>query len=72
MVVLLVEDYDQTTILENALIKANVDYGITIGSSYLGVKPPCLIVDDVPLDLSRAMKWIKENSNEGTRLVGRR
>lgn len=62
MVKLVVDDYRQVTILENALTEANIDYEITTRDRNYGLSPPYLVVDGVPLELGRAMRWIRDKS----------
>lgn len=62
MVKLIVEDFDQMSILESALMDADIEYSIEEQDRSYGIKPPHLIVDGVPLDMGRALNWIKEHS----------
>lgn len=64
MVVLVVDDYEQVSMLEDALIKANIFYEVEIGNECHGLRQPYLIVDGVPLDMGRALKWIGGKKNE--------
>lgn len=56
MVTLVVNDYEQVSLLESALENANIAYTIELGDSNKGIRPPYLIVDGVPLDEVRAMR----------------
>lgn len=65
MIKLVVNDYEQMTILEQALMSENVAYELELAGQSIGITPPYLIVDGVPLDSYRAMNWVKErNANE--------
>ena len=46
----------------DALHKANIEYQLTMDLGEYGITPPYLIVDGVPLDETRAYKWVKERS----------
>lgn len=63
MVKLVIDDYEQISILEEALITANIKYEIEIKLDQRGICPPYIVVDGVPLDTNRAMKWIGEHKN---------
>lgn len=62
MIKLVVNDYEQVTILEYALMHKNIHYEIELAEQSIGITPPYLIVDGVPLDSYRAMNWIKERT----------
>ena len=64
MVTLVIWDFDEHSALEDALCRANIEYQLSFDVFNYGIKVPYLIVDGVPLDYQRAMKWIKEQSNE--------
>lgn len=64
MVKLVTDNSDQISILEWELIRNNIDYTIVKCSRY-NIKKPYLIVDAIPLDFERSLKWIKEKSNNG-------
>lgn len=65
MIKLVVNDYEQMTILEQALMSENMDYTLELAEQSIGITPPYLVVDGVSLDCYRAMNWIKErNANE--------
>jgi hypothetical protein len=59
MVKLCVDDFDQVTTLEWLLTTNNIDYTIELSGVQYGIRPPFLVVDGVPLDFNRSMKWIK-------------
>ena len=59
MVKLVVEDYDQISILESLLIQNSIAYEIECDEKSYGLRPPHLIVDGVPLDFNRSVKWLK-------------
>lgn len=60
MVELILEYFDDETTLEQALVNANIEYQICLHCGDYGIKPPHLVVDGVPLDQKRSMKWVKE------------
>ena len=64
MVVLVVSDYEQISELEFALMKAKIPYEVDVGKASYGIRQPFLIVDGVPLDMGRALKWIGGKNNE--------
>lgn len=64
MVKLVTDNSDQISILEWELIRNNIDYTIVKCSRY-NITKPYLIVDGIPLDFERSLKWIKEKSNNG-------
>lgn len=64
MVVLVVNNYEQVSELEYALMKANIPYEIDLGKTSYGIRQPFLLVDGVPLDMGRALKWIGGKTNE--------
>lgn len=64
MVKLMVDDFDQVSILENMLNENNISYELELSDRSYGFRPPFLVVKGVPLDMGRAIKWIKEH---GTR-----
>ena len=64
MVKLVTDNSDQISILEWELIRNNIDYTIVKCSRYKITKP-YLIVDAIPLDFERSLKWIKEKRNNG-------
>lgn len=47
--------------LEKELMDAELDYDVSRENKY-GLELPVLVVDGVPLDMERAMKYIKESS----------
>lgn len=64
MVKLITDNSDQISILEWELIRNNIDYEI-VKTARCTMKKPHLVVDGVPLDFERSLKWIKENSENG-------
>lgn len=63
MIVLVTRNPDQINMLEWELIKNHVEYEIEC-SNVFDLTPPYLIVDGVPLDFERSMKWVKERFYE--------
>lgn len=64
MVKLIVDDSEQITMLEYALTLAGIDYELIISNGEYGIKPPYLLVYEVPLDEIRAFNWIKEHRSK--------
>lgn len=60
MVLLMVDNLAQITMLENALLTAKIEYELGIDDGRYGIKPPYLLVYGAPLDELRALKWIGE------------
>ena len=60
MVTLYVNDLDQLTMLEYALVNANIPYEVELDKYSYGLGLPYIKVYNVPLDETRAFKWIKE------------
>lgn len=60
MVSLLVDNLTQKTLLEQALINADIEYEVNLDDGRYGIKPPYLLVHGAPLDELRALKWIGE------------
>lgn len=63
MVSLMVDNLTQKTLLEQALINADIKYEVSLDDGRYGIKPPYLLVYGVPLDETRALKWLKESKN---------
>lgn len=63
MVKLILNDSNQVSMVELALINSGIKYEVDIAEIEYGITPPCLIVDGVPLDLEHALKWIGERNN---------
>ena len=65
MVKLIVNNLEQITILEYLLIKQNIQFFAELegDTNDYGLIPPYMIVDSVPLDFNRSLKWIKEHEN---------
>lgn len=61
---LVLEDLTQVNFLERALVDANIPYKIELREPNYGLPKPYLLVDGVPLDMFRSLKWIKEQNNE--------
>lgn len=59
MVKLIVDDFEQITTLEWMLVARDIPYEINLSESNNGIKPPYLIVDGVPLDFYRSLKWLE-------------
>ena len=67
MVKLVLEDVYQISILELELIRYDIPYEVVSNQfrTFRPLQPPYLLVYGVPLDLERALRWIKEEaSNE--------
>lgn len=53
--------YDlEETVLEQELQRANIEYQLCLDLRQYGLRTPYLVVDGVPLDFDRSIKWIKE------------
>jgi len=65
MVKLFVDDFEQLSLLEYTLVQADIPYEIELAPNNCYVRPPYLVVDGVPLDTQRAMKWIRGRVNNG-------
>lgn len=61
MIKLRVDDFEQITMLELLLEKNGISYDLEINQANNGIRPPYLVVDGVPLDFNRSIKWIKEH-----------
>ena len=59
MVKLIVDDFDQITTLEYLLTQNNISFELELSEKSYGFRPPHLIVDGVPLDFNRSMKWLR-------------
>ena len=59
MVKLIVNDYDQITTLEYWLTQKNIPFELELSEKSYGFRSPYLIVDGVPLDFNRSLKWLK-------------
>ena len=59
MVKLIVDDLEQISTLEWMLTVLKIDFEISLIETDIGIKPPYLIVDGVPLDFNRSLKWLK-------------
>jgi hypothetical protein len=63
LVVLVKSDLQDDSNIERALINAKIEYQMAFPSSW-GNGHPYLIVDGVPLDEKRALKWIGEHMTD--------
>ena len=63
MIILVTENPDQINMLEWELIKNHVDYELEYDEVF-NLTQPHLIIDGVPLDFERSMKWVKERFYE--------
>lgn len=61
MVKLRVDDFEQMTTLEWLLESNRISYELEINQVNNGIQTPYLVVDGVPLDFNRSIKWIKEH-----------
>lgn len=64
MEVILFDELDQVSFLELELDRSGIDYQ-KVSPQYRApiLQPPYLLVDGAPLDMFRALKWIKEYKN---------
>jgi hypothetical protein len=59
MVKLCSDEFEQVTMLELLLHQYEIPFEFELTEVSYGLTPPFLIVDGVPLDFDRALKWIK-------------
>lgn len=64
MVCLVVENFEQISILEHLLLRNGVVYELQLSRKNIGLQPPHLVVDGVPIDMERSFKWIEGIANE--------
>ena len=67
MVKLVVDDFEQMTILEDALLRAKINYNIATEDRNYGLSPPYLVVNGVPLEIGHAMRWINDKKQNTMR-----
>lgn len=61
MVKLVLDDCDQISILEYMLTDMNLEFEkISTRNHVPPLRPPFLLVNGVPLDFNRSLKWLKE------------
>ena len=60
MVYLFVDNFDDESELEKALVDEGIEFQVYIDILVYGLNTPYIVVDGVPLDEKRAWKWIKE------------
>lgn len=65
MVKLIVDDYEQMTVLEQCLINQKIEYEIELTDAFRSLKTPYLIIDGVPLDFDRSIKWLRGKHKHG-------
>lgn len=65
MVKLVICNGDGDSELEKALIEKNIQFQLVFDLNTYGLEPPHLIVDGVPLDAKRSLKWVESYSNDG-------
>lgn len=63
-VILVVDEVNQLNFLEQELVRSNIKHTVEVRATDYGLSKPYLLVDGIPLDLFRALKWIKEQGNE--------
>lgn len=59
MVKLIVDDLEQISTLEWMLTVQGIQHEICLSECDNGIRPPYLVVDGVPLDFNRSLKWLK-------------
>ena len=64
MVELYTFDFEETE-LEQALQNADIEYQLCVDLGNYGIKTPYLVVDGVPLDKERSLKWIRGRVKNG-------
>lgn len=63
MVQLIVSDFEKLVHLSDKLDKAKIEYQIGPNEVDYGIEVPYLVVDGVPLDYKRSIKYIEEYEN---------
>lgn len=63
MVVLVVNNFDETSELQKALVEAGIEFQLALNMGHYSIQPPHIVVNGVPLDEDRSFKWIKEYEN---------
>lgn len=64
MITVVSNNIDQISILENMLIEHNLAYTVEYAKTSFGIGEPYLMVDGVPLDMGRAIKYIEGKKKE--------
>lgn len=65
MLKIVVDDIYQVSFLEMELVNRGISFERVCNEDYAQVfDRPFLIIDGVPLDFERSLKWIKEYDNE--------
>ena len=64
MVELVVNNFPQVSMLEWDLTMAGIEHTVKSDDGRYGFEPPYLIVDGVPLDYERSVKWLEGQINE--------
>lgn len=64
MVCLVVENFYQVSILEHLLLQNGIVYELLLSRKNIGIQPPYLVVDGVPIDMERSFKWIEGIAHE--------
>ena len=59
MVKLIVDDLEQISTLEWMLTVQGIPHELSLNKCDNGIRPPYLVVDGVPLDFNRSLKWLK-------------
>lgn len=59
MIKVCVDDLNQITTLEWLLEKTSLPYEVCLNEIDNGIATPYLIVDGVPLDFNRSLKWLR-------------
>lgn len=62
MVKLVVGNFEQVTMLEWLLMLHGIEYKCYIPVADIGLYTPYLVVDGVPIDFNRSIKWIGEHT----------
>lgn len=60
MVYLFVDNFDDESELEKALVDKGIEFQVYIDILVYGLNTPYIVVDGVLLDEKRAWKWLKE------------
>ena len=59
MVKVCVSDLEQVTTLEWLLTKTHIPFEVCLNECDNGIATPYLLVDGVPLDFERSLKWLR-------------
>jgi len=64
MIKLVISNCDGNSELEKALAESDLQFQVVFDVENYGLTPPHLIVDGIPLDEKRSLKWVKSHSTK--------